>query len=141
MRADGSSVVTLLISRSTELIQRRSLAKEKSLPRVAVFQLKQVQIGVHNNTNPLITEHFQTPLRRVVLRRAGKDAWLRLEFREDVQVTHSVKAGPGGAILVEIVVPKPTREYPSSTTQKPKGSGTEVDAEEKTTVPLDPAKP
>lgn len=121
MRADGSSVVTLSISRTTE-INQRAMGPGKSKGRVVVFQMKQVQIGIRNNTNPLITEHFQTPLRRVVLRREGKGAILRLEFRDDVQITHAVKAGPHGSVLVEIAIPKPTRVYSSPATRRPETS-------------------
>lgn len=120
MRADGSSVVTLNLSRTTEISQQSISTKKKTNPRVTTFLLKHAQIGVRNNTNPLITEHFQTPLRRVVLRRNKKGAILQLEFREDVQVTHSLKVGPAGSVLVEITIPKPTKVYSSPATYQSK---------------------
>jgi hypothetical protein len=51
-----------------------------------------------------------------------------LEFREDVQVTHALKVGPAGTVLVEIAIPKPTKVYASPAThrtQNPAGGHTE----------------
>jgi hypothetical protein len=126
MRSDGTSVVTVSLSRPTNIIQQSVATKKKSNLRAYVLLLKQAQVGVKNNTNPLITAHFQTPLERVTLRHDKQGAVLRLEFREDVQVTHTVKVGPHGSVLVEIVIPKPSKTYSSIATPKPKS--TEIDS-------------
>jgi hypothetical protein len=78
---------------------------------VVEFALKGVQVGVRNNTNPLITEHFATPLSRVQLRRGQAGAHLLLHLREAVQVTPSMKTGPSGTVIFEVTLPKPSGPY------------------------------
>jgi hypothetical protein len=126
MRTDGTSVVTVGLSRQTDIVQPLIATKKKSNLRSFALLLKQAQVGVKNNTNPLITAHFQTPLERVTLRHDKQGAILRLEFREDVQVSHTVKVGPHGSVLIEIVIPKPTKTYSPITTPKPKS--TDIDS-------------
>ncbi|MGC4066004.1 MAG: hypothetical protein QM784_15415 [Polyangiaceae bacterium] len=109
MRADGTSVVRLVLSKSAEVNVRN--AKGKARSERLELALKDVYVGVKNNTNPLVTEHFPTPLRRVVLRRDGTGAVLVLELRENVPVQHSTTAGPGGAMIIELSLPRPTRAY------------------------------
>ena len=126
MRADGTSAVTLMLSHAVEL-RRVTGARGAESPLIAEFVLENAQIGVKNNTNPLVTDHFPTPLLRVVMRRHKQGAILRLEFREAVHVSPSTKPGPAGSSLVEIVVPKPTRVYAVIATARPKsGSETKV---------------
>jgi len=104
LRPDGSSIVTLSLSHPTEVTRTTA-------GRRVEYQLKRTQIGVANNTNPLVTAHFATPLRRVVLRRNKNFATLSLELREDVLPIHQLRTGPGGGQLLEIMIPKPTRNY------------------------------
>lgn len=104
LRSDGSSVVTLMLSMPTEVTRTK-------VGRRVEYQLKNVQTGVWNNSNPLVTAHFATPLVRVILRRGKRAATLQLELREDVQPTHQLRAGPGGSQVLEITLPKPTRNY------------------------------
>jgi hypothetical protein len=118
MRPDGTSVVRLILSRSTEINVRPPSSKgSKAHPGRVEITLKEVNVGVKNNTNPLVTEHFPTPLRRVVLKRDGAGALLVLELREDVPIQRSTKAGPGGSTIVELLVPRPTRAYSVPATQ------------------------
>ncbi len=104
LRPDGSSVVTLLLSRPTEVTR-------VIVGRRVEYQLKDAQIGVANNMNPLVTAHFASPVARVVLRRNKLSATLRLELREKVQPTHLLRDGPAGSSMLEITLPKPTHGY------------------------------
>lgn len=126
LRADGTSLVTLIVSKPAEItrvVQKR--AKGDSLS--AQFELRHCQVGVRNNMNPLVTAHFQTPLTRVVLRRSKAGATLRLDFREKVEITQVTKAGPNGTVLVQIVVPKATRTYRTAAPRRPRTEGESSD--------------
>jgi hypothetical protein len=121
MRSDGTSVVRIVLSKDTAVARRPPTAKTRQPSRRIELTLKDVNVGVKNNTNPLVTEHFPTPLRRVALKRDGSGALLVLELREDASVQQSTKAGPGGTLVVEVTLPKPTKNYPVPSTRK--GSG------------------
>jgi hypothetical protein len=123
LRPDGSSVVTLLLSHPTE-VTRTTAARRVE------YRLNEAQIGVSNNTNPLVTAHFPTPLERVVLRRGKHFATLRLDLREDVQPTHQIRSGPAGSSMLEITLPKPTRTYATPTSKaQSKHDGKSADEE------------
>jgi hypothetical protein len=104
LRPDGSSVVTLLLSQPTQVIRAIQGSRFE-------YHLKAAQIGVSNNMNPLITAHFATPLERVELHRSKNDAILTLELRENVQPTHQIRSGPSGTTVLEVTLPKPSRDY------------------------------
>jgi hypothetical protein len=98
LRSDGSSIVTLPISKSTDVTRT---AKGSTFE----YRLKDAQIGVHNNMNPLVTAHFKTPLERVVLRRAESGAALVLVLREPAQPLHQLRTIASGGALLEITLP------------------------------------
>ncbi len=98
MLADGRSVVSLYLSKKTPVTRGGT-------GTLVHFELPSVQIGVWNNTNPLVTTHFATPLARVQLHRTKTGAQLELVLRSAVNVTHEVLAGPGGTLLLKITLP------------------------------------
>ncbi len=104
MLADGTSRVSLLVTRTT------AVTPQATGRRVSYF-LKDAQVGVHNNTNPLVTLHFATPLSRVKLVREKTGATLVLELREDVKTAHLTRSGPGQSMVLEVSVPRPTQTY------------------------------
>jgi hypothetical protein len=104
LRPDGSSVVTLLLSQATQVTRATQGSRFE-------YRLKAAQIGVSNNMNPLITDHFATPLERVVLHRSNNDAVLVLELRENVQPTHQIRSGPAGTTMLEVTLPRPSHGY------------------------------
>ncbi|HEY5960038.1 MAG TPA: hypothetical protein VIV60_25975 [Polyangiaceae bacterium] len=110
LRPDGSSVVTLPISKSTEVTR---ITKGQLIE----YQLKDAQVGVQNNLNPLITAHFNTPLDRIVLRRTDSGAALILVLREPAQPLHLVRNAATGGALLEVTLPRPTRAYAPAAVQ------------------------
>jgi hypothetical protein len=68
-------------------------------------------VGHANNSRPLVTHFFATPLSRAQLRPEKGGAELVLELREAVEPTHRVVAGPGGTMILQIELPRPTRSY------------------------------
>ncbi|HEY6556479.1 MAG TPA: hypothetical protein VI072_04370 [Polyangiaceae bacterium] len=101
---NGVSELVLRVSK------RIDVRMQKANGRVA-FVLPSVQVGVRNNTNPLITTHFDTPLARARLIEHKDGAELVLELREAVVPKFSVRDAPGGAISLLITLPPPARSY------------------------------
>lgn len=98
MLADGRSRVTLAVSRNVAV-------ERKDRGAVIVFTLPTAQVGVANNLNPLVTRHFASPLLRVQLRREKRSITLQLELGGVVPVTHAVRPGHDGGMLLVITLP------------------------------------
>jgi hypothetical protein len=111
MRADGSSVVTLALSQTTQVTRVIDAGRVE-------YRLRDAQIGVSNNMNPLVTAHFSTPVERVVMRRLKDGVALSLELREQVRPLHQIRNGPAGGAVLEITLPKPSRTYAVPKTQQ-----------------------
>ncbi len=101
---NGVSELVLRVSKKVDV------RMQKSNGRVA-FVLPSVQVGVRNNTNPLITTHFETPLARARLVEHEDGAELVLELREVVVPKFSISEAPGGAMALLITLPRPSRTY------------------------------
>jgi hypothetical protein len=94
MLADGRSRVTLAVSQKV-VVERHDKGT------TVTFALRTAQVGVANNLNPLVTKHFPSPLLRAQLRREKSQVSLQLELSSVVPITHAVREGPdGGMILV-----------------------------------------
>ena len=115
--ADGTSQVTLLISRQAAVTPRGNGK------RVEYF-IAGAQVGVANNTNPLVTTHFPTPLARTRLIRTKSGALLVLNLREQVQPAYDLRTGPGGTMLLTVRLPRPSRGYSPARIRRPEGSST-----------------
>jgi hypothetical protein len=110
MLSGGRSKVWVAINQKVEV---QALGKG----RIRSFLLVGTQVGPRNNTNPLITTHFPTPLARAQLRRHAKGAELVLWLRDDVDVSVRSVSGPKGTITVEVELPpRPSagKERPAS---------------------------
>lgn len=119
--ADGTSVVSLTISRAVAVVERRA-------GRRLEYRLDTAQVGVDNNLNPLVTGHFPTPLLRASLRREKGGVVLVLQLREHAAPHYVVRTGPAGFVL-EITLPKPTR--PLSTPVRAETGAREQDPPER----------
>jgi hypothetical protein len=104
MLAGGKSSVWVYVSRKVPVDVRRAAG------RVA-FVLGGAQVASFNNTNPLVTHYFNTPLSRAWLRPETGGAELVLELRENVTPTHKVVDGPAGTMILTIELPRPSRSY------------------------------
>lgn len=101
---NGASELVLRVSKKVDV------RMQKANGRVA-FVLPSVHVGIRNNTNPLITTHFDTPLARAQLVEHKDGTDLVLELREVVVPKFSVREAPGGAIALLITLPPPSRTY------------------------------
>jgi hypothetical protein len=64
------------------------------------YVLKGAHLTRWNNTNPLVTVHFNTPVTEARLVPHGKDLWLVVDLRAAVQPSVSMDAPKeGGAVL------------------------------------------
>jgi hypothetical protein len=104
MAADGSSKVWVSVTRPVDVQVRRAGGH-------VTFVLSGVQVGVRNNTNPLVTTHFNTPLERARLVQDRAGALLVLDLRETAEPTHKLSKGPYGTMVLEIALPKAQRSY------------------------------
>ncbi len=75
--------------------------------RALAFVMGETDVGVRNNENPLVFEHFDTPLLRAQLHPAGSDVELRISLRNDVELTHHLERRDDGEVLLQVDVPAP----------------------------------
>ena len=106
MLPNGESQLVLRMTKPVDVQIRRAGGG-------VVFFLPGVRVGTRNNTNPLITTHFNTPLSMARLVAAKQGAELVVELREAVQPRHKVTRGPYGTMELEIILPRAQRDYSS----------------------------
>lgn len=99
---DGLSRVTVQLSRHVDVVV-------SSKRREYTFALRNVQVAVQNDKNPLVTTHFSTPIANVKLRSKGNDAELIISLREPASPHHDLRDAPDGTTILEVTVPKSTR--------------------------------
>jgi hypothetical protein len=104
MLKDGRSEVWVQISKKVSVTPSVAAGH-------ATFVLSGVDVGIRNNTNPLVTEYFDTPLARARLKRDGNGAQLVLELREAVSPKHRIVDGPAGTMTLYVELPKAQRSY------------------------------
>lgn len=99
MREDGGSRLTVRLSGAASV-------EERHAGRTLTYAIKGARIGRHNDTHPLVTLHFNTPLARARLVAAKGEVRLVVELRADAAATQKVEQGPDGATLLAIDFPK-----------------------------------
>lgn len=104
MRADGTSEITVFVTRKVNVEVR------KVAGRVA-FVLDGADVPVSNNTNALVTTHFDTPASRARLLPSKEGTQLIVELREAAEVSHRVADGPRGSITLIVTLPASKRSY------------------------------
>jgi hypothetical protein len=75
------------------------------------YILKGVHVNRWNDTNPLVTVHFNTPLSQARLVPRGSDLHLVLDLRAAVSPTFKVTATEGGGASLEIELPSMGRDF------------------------------
>jgi hypothetical protein len=97
--ADGSSRLFVELS--------KPVAYDTKAARGSVtYVLKGVRVLRRNNTNALVTVHFNTPVTSARLVPHGKDLWFVVDLRADVQPAVSMDAGKDGTAVMHIELPK-----------------------------------
>ncbi len=104
--ASGASQLWVAVSRAVEVRQERKGSQ-------LIFILGGAQVGTANNTNPLITTHFDTPMASARLLPAKEGARLTIWLREDIEPTHRILPGPRGTMLLAVTFPKAKKKYHS----------------------------
>jgi hypothetical protein len=70
------------------------------------YVLKGAHAGRRNNTNPLVTVHFNTPVTSARLVPHGHDLWFVLQLRAKVQPAVAMDAAKDGSAVMRIDMPK-----------------------------------
>ncbi len=131
---DGSGKLTVLVSRSV------TVSETKQGHRV-VYRLRGAQVALVNNTNPLSTGHFPTPLLDARLIRVKTDVLLVLTLRDNVTVTSASSKGPEQTMLFEVSVPKASHAYEApAIPAAPASGGATTDATSDAAPPAAPRR-
>jgi hypothetical protein len=70
------------------------------------YVLKGARAGRRNNTNPLVTVHFNTPVTSARLVPHGHDLWFVVQLRAKVQPAVTMDAAKDGSAVMRIEMPK-----------------------------------
>jgi hypothetical protein len=101
MQADGSSRLFVALTQTVQV-------EEHPAKGVLTYVLKGAHVALHNNTNPLVTVHFNTPVVRARLVPVGTDLHFIVELRAAVTATWKVTPGKDGTSLLMVDFPKGT---------------------------------
>lgn len=97
--ADGSTRLFVELSRPAKY--------ETKVGRGSItYILKDAYIERRNNSNPLVTEHFNTPVTRARLVPHGRDVWFVVELRSPAHPAVAMDAGKDGGAMMRIEFPK-----------------------------------
>jgi len=99
--ADGTSHISVQLSRRVDV----SLTTN---PGQLVFELPNTQVAIPNDSNPLVTTHFVTPVKTVRLVTHGKSARLVIELRQAAVPRFELRQVADAAVVLEVSIPKPT---------------------------------
>ncbi len=103
MKTDGSSRIFLQTTSPLEYLQ-------KTKNKIVTLTFKDTSIYLSNNQNPLVTLHFNTPLRKAHLKRSKKNAELVMEMKVDAPISiMQVSIEDGYSYLF---IDFPTGQYP-----------------------------
>ncbi len=130
--ADGSS--RLFVELTKPVAYETRTAKG-----TVTYVLKGARVSRRNNTNALVTVHFNTPVTSARLVPHGHDLWFVVALRAPVQPAVSMDAGKDGGAVMHIDLPKgqylPEASAPApSTSAAPPGDAP-------TTAPSSPPQP
>jgi hypothetical protein len=104
MLANGTSRIWVQVSKPVDVQVRRAGG-------TVTYVLPGVNVGVRNNTNPLVTTHFNTPVSRARLVPDRAGVLLVLELRETAEPAHKVVKSAYGTMTLEVTLPRSTRDY------------------------------
>jgi hypothetical protein len=110
LSTDGTSRISVQLSQRVEV-------NVVARPNQYVYELPNTQVPVPNDTNPLVTSHFSTPVDNIKLIARGKNAQLIVGFREPATPQHQMRALPGGITVLEITVPKSSSRVSAAATR------------------------
>jgi hypothetical protein len=97
--ADGSTRLFVELSKPTTYTVKEGKNR-------LTYLIKGAYAGRRNNTNPLVTVHFNTPVTSARLLPQGHDLRLVIHMRAKVEPTVSMDAGKDGSAVMHITFPK-----------------------------------
>ena len=97
--ADGSSRLFIELTKPVTY-------ETKAAKGTVTYVLKGARVSRRNNTNALVTVHFNTPVTSAQLVPHGHDLWFVVELRAPVQPSVSMDAGKEGGAVMHIELPK-----------------------------------
>lgn len=97
--ADGGSRLFVQLSQSVPVEERKAQGS-------VTYVLKGASPRVHNNTNALVTVHFNTPVSRARLVPQGQDLLFVVELRAAAQPTWKLNEAPDKSAILTIDFPK-----------------------------------
>lgn len=112
MLGDGSSRIFVQLTQTVPVEERKAKG-------ALTYVLKGAHVTVHNNTNPLVTVHFNTPVTDARLRQAGNDLLLLINLRAATNPTWKITPAKEGGAILQIDFPKGTFVEKQSTTATP----------------------
>jgi hypothetical protein len=80
--------------------------EERHARGILTYVLKGAHVTVHNNQNPLVTVHFNTPVTRARLVPAGSDLLFVIDLRANVTPTWKLNPAKEGSAVLAIDFPK-----------------------------------
>jgi hypothetical protein len=119
--ADGSSRLFVELTKPVAY-------ETKTAKGTVTYVLKGARVSRRNNTNALVTVHFNTPVTSARLVPHGHDLWFVVALRAPVQPSVSMDAGKDGGAVMHIELPKgqylpgPSAPAPSSSPAPPDDS-------------------
>jgi hypothetical protein len=131
--ADGSSRLFIELTKPVAY-------ETKAAKGTVTYVLKGARVSRRNNTNALVTVHFNTPVTSARLIPHGHDLWFVVELRAPVQPSVSMDAGKEGGAVMHIELPK-GQYLPAEASPPPTSSGSAPSAEAPTAAPTQSPPP
>jgi hypothetical protein len=109
--ADGSTRLFVDLSKPAPYdtkVDSKADAKDdaKAVRSTLTYVLRGARVDRRNNENPLVTVHFNTPVNSARLVPHGRDLWLVVDLRVNVQPTATMDAAKDGTARFRIDFPK-----------------------------------
>jgi hypothetical protein len=99
MLAEGGSRLFVELSQAVQVDERKARGS-------LTYVLHGAHVTVHNNTNPLVTVHFNTPVASARLVPAGHDLLFVVSLRADATPTWKINPGKEGSSILTVDFPK-----------------------------------
>ena len=96
---DGSSRLFVQLTKNVAV-------DEKKGPGAITYVLKGARVHLHNNTNALVTVHFNTPVLRARLVPRGNDVLFVVELRANVSPTWKMTPAKDGTAILQVDFPR-----------------------------------
>ena len=125
--ADGSSRLFVELTKPVAY-------ETKTAKGTVTYVLKGARVSRRNNTNALVTVHFNTPVTSARLVPHGHDLWFVVALRAPVQPAVTMDAGKEGGAVMHIELPK-GQYLPEATAPTPSSSAPASHSPEATPAP------